>query len=174
METEEFKSLVLPFKDKLFRLADTMLDNRPESEDVIQDVYLKLWNMRAELSKYNSVEAFAVTVTKNLCIDKLRSYRSKNQNEDGLEQIKIPSEINNPEYTFELKESLQQVHEIIRTLPKQQSVVLHLRDIEQYSYDEIEGMTGLSRNNIRVTLSRARKKMREKYLEKYHYEKRED
>jgi RNA polymerase sigma-70 factor (ECF subfamily) len=174
METEEFKSLVLPFKNKLFRLADTLLNNRTESEDVIQDVYLKLWNMRAELSKYNNVEAFAVTVTKNLCIDKLRSYRRKNKNEGGLEQVTIRSETNDPEYSFELKESLQQVHEIIRTLPKQQSVVLHLRDIEQYSYDEIEEMTDLSRNNIRVTLSRARKKVREKYLEKYYYEKRED
>jgi RNA polymerase sigma-70 factor (ECF subfamily) len=174
METEEFKSLVLSFKDRLFRLAEALLDNRPESEDVVQDVYLKLWNMREELSKYNSVEAFAVTVTKNLCIDKLRSYRRKNKNEDGLEQVTIRSETNDPEHSFELKESLQQVHEIIRTLPKQQSVVLHLRDIEQYSYDEIEKMTDLSRNNIRVTLSRARKKVREKYLEKYHYENRKD
>lgn len=171
MTKEEFKTQVLPVNGKLFRLAATLLNSRSEAEDAVQDVYLKLWNMRQQLTEYNSVEALAVTMTKNLCIDRLRSYRSRNQNDGGLEQIIMHStDSYNPERQAELNESLQQVHAIISQLPEQQRLVVHLRDIEQYSYDEIEAMTGLTRNNIRVTLSRARKNVREAYLKKQNYD----
>jgi RNA polymerase sigma-70 factor (ECF subfamily) len=172
MTEKEFKAHLLPMQSKLFRLAVTMVGSRAEAEDLVQDVYLKLWNMRSELSEYKSVEALAVTMTKNLCIDKLRSYRSRNRNEGRLEQVSIPSETNDPERSFELKESLQQVQEIMQRLPDKQRYILHLREVEQYSYDEIGEITGLTRNNIRVTLSRARKRVRKEYLKRQNYDNR--
>lgn len=171
MTKEEFKARVLPVKGKLFRLAVTMLNGRQEAEDTIQDAYLKLWNMRERLSEYNSIEALAVTVTKNLCLDKLKSYRNRKQNDGGLEYMQLASTgQNNPAETIELNESLRHVHEIIGQLPDQQRLVIHLRDIEQYSYEEIAEMTGLKVNNIRVALSRARKNVREEYQKKQNYE----
>jgi len=173
MTKEEFKTRVLPVKGKLFRLAVTMLSSRQEAEDTIQDAYLKLWNMRERLSEYSSIEALAVTVTKNLCFDKLRSYRNRKQNNGGLEHMQLVSAgQKNPAETVELDESLQHVHEIIGQLPDQQRLVIHLRDIEQYSYEEIAEMTGLKVNNIRVALSRARKSVREEYQKKQNYEQR--
>lgn len=171
MTKEEFKTQVLPVKGKLFRLAVTMLGGRQEAEDTIQDAYLKLWNMRDRLSDYSSIEALAVTVTKNLCIDKLRSYRSRKQNSGGLEHMQLASAgQKDPAETLALNESLQQVHEIIGQLPDQQRLVIHLRDIEQHSYEEIAEMTGLKVNNIRVALSRARKNVRKQYQKKQNYE----
>lgn len=171
MTKEEFKTRVLPVKGKLFRLAVTMLSSRHEAEDTIQDAYLKLWNMRERLSEYSSVEALAVTITKNLCLDKLRSYRNRKQNAGGLEHMQLVSaEQNDPAKTLELNESLQEVHELIAGLPDQQRLVIHLRDIEQHSYEEIAKMTGLKVNNIRVALSRARKSVREEYIRKQNYE----
>src|SRR5680860_131729 len=165
MTKEDFKTCVLPVQPRLLRLAVTLLKNRAEAEDTVQDVCLKLWNIRVKLHEYNSLEAFAITITKNLCIDKLRSYRNRKQNEDGLENITISANRrHDPARALELNESLQQVHNIISQLPEQQRLILHLRDIEQYSYDEMEEMTGLTRNNIRVTLSRARKEVHKTYL----------
>jgi RNA polymerase sigma-70 factor (ECF subfamily) len=164
MTKEEFKTCVLPVKEKLLRLAITLLSSRAEAEDTVQDAYVKLWNMRQKLAEYNSVEALAVTITKNLCIDKLRSYRSRKQNEGGLETLTMTAERqHDPALRLEMSESLQHIHRIISRLPDQQRTMLHLRDIEQHSYDEIESITGLKRNNIRVTLSRARKEVRRKY-----------
>jgi RNA polymerase sigma-70 factor (ECF subfamily) len=171
MTKEEFKTRVLPFKGKLFRLAVTMLNNRQEAEDIIQDVYLKLWNMREELSRYDSIEALAVTMTKNLCLDKLRSYRNRKQNDSGLEHMKLSTTGRpDPAETVELNQSMQYVHEIIRELPDQQRMIIHLRDIEQHTYEEIAEVTGLKINNIRVALSRARKSVRKEYLKKENYE----
>lgn len=175
MTKEEFKTYVLPTKAKLFRLAVTMLNSRQEAEDTIQDAYLKLWNMREKLPQYNSIEALAVTVTKNLCLDKLRSYRHRKQNDGGLEQITIFDKGRpDPAEATELNESMQCIHEIIQQLPDQQRLIIHLRDIEQHSYKEIARMSGLTMNNIRVTLSRARKKVRQEYLKKQNYEHRKD
>ena len=165
MRKEEFKTHLLPVKGKIYRLALTMLSSRTEAEDTVQDVYVKLWNMRQTLAEYKSIEALAVTITKNLCIDKLRSYRSRNQNDGGLEVMTLAgSERYNPEQQAELNESMERVQSIINRLPDQQRMVLHLRDIEQYTYDEIEKMADMKRNNIRVMLSRARKTVRNKYF----------
>lgn len=170
MKPNEFKSQLLPVKGKLYRLALTLLNSGPEAEDTVQDVFLKLWNMRAELSQYNSIEALAVTMTKNMCIDKLRSYRQRHQNDGGLDSVSLNSDGHHtPDRVLETSEQLQQVQHIVSQLPEQQRLVLHLRDFEQYNYDEIEEMTELSRNNIRVTLSRARKYVREQYLKREEY-----
>ncbi|HEX6983167.1 MAG TPA: RNA polymerase sigma factor [Balneolaceae bacterium] len=171
MTKKEFKICVLPTQGKLFRLAVTMLNSREEAEDTVQDVYLKLWNMREKLLDYSSIEALAVTITKNLCLDKLRSYRNRNQNDGGLELVKMEASPRvNPGQKAELNESVRYVHEIIQDLPERQRMIIHLRDVEQHSYEEIAVMTGLEINNIRVALSRARKEVRRKCLIKQNYE----
>lgn len=169
MTKEQFKTTVMPSKGKLFRIAVSLLSNRQEAEDTLQDVYLKLWNMREKLQEYNSVEALAVTMTKNLCLDKLRSYRHRKQDDTEVENMHVKAGIPDPELQMELSESSISIHRLVQQLPEQQQLVMHLRDIEHYSYDEIETMTGLSRNSIRVNLSRARKKVRQQYLKQQNY-----
>lgn len=174
MTKEQFKTTVMPSKGKLFRIAVSLLSNRHEAEDTLQDVYLKLWNMREKLPEYNSVEALAVTMTKNLCLDKLRSYRHRKQDDTEVENMHVKAGILDPELQMELSESSISIHRLVQQLPEQQQLVMHLRDIEHYSYDEIETMTGLSRNSIRANLSRARKKVRQQYLKQQNYENRKN
>lgn len=174
MTKEEFKTLVLPSGGKLFRLALSLLSDRQEAEDIVQDTFVKLWNMREELYRYDSVEALAVTIMKNLCLDRLRSYRHRKKDRSGVEQFRVKSDLADPEKNAELTESTQTIHGFVQMLPEQQRLVIHLRDIEQYSYEEIEEMTGLTRNNIRVQLSRARKQVREAYLKYQNYEHRKN
>lgn len=174
MTKESFKSLVLPSKDKLFRIAFSLLGNRQEAEDTLQDAYLKLWNMRNRLPEYKSVEALAVTVTKNLCLDKLRSYRHRNLNSDEVESLSVTASEPDPGRKAELNDSLKTLLEIFELLSDQQKLIIHLRDVEQYQYEEIAEITGLSVNNIRVHLSRARSKVREEYLKRQDYENREN
>lgn len=174
MTKQEFKNLVLPSRDKLFRVAFTLLGNRQEAEDTLQDVFLKLWNMRNRLSEYNSVEALGVTMTKNLCLDKLRSYKNRKQNDEEVETMTLHAGNPDPAQETELNESLKTIHTIFETLPEQQKLIIHLRDVEHYEYEEISDMTGLTVNTIRVNLSRARKTVREEYLKYQNYEHRKN
>lgn len=174
MTKQEFKNLVLPSRDKFFRMALTLLGNRQEAEDTLQDAFLKLWNMRNRLSEYNSVEALGMTMTKNLCLDKLRSYKHRKQNDEEVETLTLHSGSPDPAEETELSESLKTIHTIFETLPEQQKLIIHLRDVEHYEYEEISDMTGLTVNNIRVNLSRARKTVREEYLKHQNYEHRKN
>jgi len=70
--------LVTPFKDKAFRIAKRLLVSTEEAEDATQDIMVKLWNKREDLKAYSSVEALAMTMTKNHCLDQLKAKRSSN------------------------------------------------------------------------------------------------
>ncbi|GAB5524190.1 MAG: sigma-70 family RNA polymerase sigma factor [Roseivirga sp.] len=168
MELQEFKTKVLPVKDRLYRIALNMLRSVHEAEDTLQDVMVKLWDKRAQLDAYRSVEALAVTITKNHCLDKLKSKKHKNQLD--VQEMELDSGFASPYRKVELSDSMRVMHNAFQSLPVQQRLLISLRDVEGYSYEEIAEQTGLEVNNIRVGLSRARKKARELYLKIENYE----
>lgn len=174
MTKTEFQNMVLPSGDKLYRVALSLLRDRQDAEDALQEVYLKLWRMKEKLRTYNSVEALAVTMIKNLCLDRLRSYRHRKQDGRELETMSLASATRSPERSAEISESMETIHRLVGALPERQRMILHLRDIEHYEYEEIAEMTGLTVNNIRVTLSRARKSVREAWQKHQNYEHRKD
>lgn len=167
MTLETFKIEVLPLKNKLYRLAKRLLGNMQEAEDVVQEVFLRLWARKDRLEELKSIEAFAMTITKNLSLDKLKSkgYRLDDLTERNEEIMNIT-----PYKSLELNDSYKKVLKIIDTLPEQQRLIIHMRDIEEYDFDEIADIMKLSVNTIRVNLSRARKKVRETLVKTYDYE----
>ena len=78
MKQSEFLNVVMPFKDKLFRLAKRLLVSREEAEDATQEILMKLWSKNESIGKYNNIEAFAMTMTKNFCLDRLKSKQAGN------------------------------------------------------------------------------------------------
>ncbi|WP_192822875.1 RNA polymerase sigma factor [Rufibacter sp. LB8] len=162
MDLEEFKTKVLPAKQKLYRMALFLLQNKEEAEDALQDVFLKLWTNKHKLHAYASIEAFAMTVTKNLCLDRLKS--RKNKHLVDVTDLEMGNGEITPYQRSEQTDQVRHVQELLKKLPEQQRMVLHLRDVEGYSYEEIEQVTGLPVNALRVNLSRARKSVREGLL----------
>lgn len=167
MTVETFKIEVLPLKNKLYRFANRLVNNVPEAEDVVQEVFIRLWARRDKLNEYRSIEAFAMTITKNLCLDKLKS---KKRNTSELTEKNEQMSEATPYQKVELSDSFLKVKEIMEKLPDQQKMIMHLRDIEGYEYEEIEDILNLSVNTIRVNLSRARKKVKETLIKTYSYE----
>ena len=166
MTQNEFVHLTNVFKDKLFRLAKRLLVSTEEAEDATQEVILKLWHKKDNLSQYNSVEAFAMTMTKNYCLDQLKSKRAQNlkivhnnftDTEAGLQQ------------KLEDQDSLNWVEKIIAKLPQQQQLIIQMRDIEQYEFEEMAKILEMNETAIRVALSRARKTIREFMLKTHRY-----
>jgi RNA polymerase sigma-70 factor (ECF subfamily) len=168
MDLQMFKQKVLPVKDKLFRLAKTMLRHHEEAEDALQEVFLKLWTNQHKLAACTSVEAFAMTVTKNLCLDKLKAKTPRHLAD--ITEMELDSGDTTPYQSFEFRNSAEIMRRLVDQLPEQQRLILHLRDVEGYSFDEIEQITQLPLNTIRVTLSRARKLVRDRYLKIEKYE----
>ena len=120
MTLETFKIEVLPVKNKLYRFALRMLGNRDEAEDVVQDTLMRLWIKRTKLSSYRSIEAFAMIITKNLCLDMLRS--RKRIMVDLVDEHTIDS--NSPYKLTELTDTMNRVYEEIDKLPEQQKMIM--------------------------------------------------
>ena len=166
MTQTEFLNLVMPFKDKVFRLAKRLLVSTEEAEDATQEILLKLWRNKNKIEGYKSVEAFSMTMTKNFCFDKLKSKQAQNLKivhsnyEDGNISLQKQLEVN---------DSVNWVAKIIETLPKQQKMIIQLRDIEEYDFDEIAKILDMNNTAVRVALSRARKTIREKLTNTHNY-----
>jgi RNA polymerase sigma factor (sigma-70 family) len=159
MNQNDFVLLINPFKDKLFRLAKRLLVSTEEAEDATQEILVKLWS-------YNSVEALAMTMTKNYCLDQLKSKRAGN-----LKIVHSNFTDNQPRLDKQLEDndSLKWVEKIINQLPEQQRLIIQLRDIEQCEFSEIAKITEMNETAVRVALSRARKTIREYMLKTHSY-----
>jgi RNA polymerase sigma-70 factor (ECF subfamily) len=165
MKQNDFVATVLPFKDKLYRLAKRILVSSDEAEDAVQEVYLKLWKGKQRMENYKSIEAFAMTMTKNYCLDRLKSKQASNlkivhsnyKNDENLDR------------QIDVKDGVSLVFKIMETLPEKQRIILQLRDVEAFEYSEISKMLEINETAIRVALSRARKTVRQQLIKKHKY-----
>jgi RNA polymerase sigma factor (sigma-70 family) len=166
MNQAEFIKAISPFKDKVFRLSRRLLVSVEEAEDATQEVLVKLWNNRAKLETYSSVEALAMTMTKNYCLDRLKSKQASQMrivhsnytdNQAGLQK------------QAEDRDSWEWVEKIMKTLPEQQRLIVQLRDVEQYEFEEIAKILDMNETAVRVALSRARKTLRDEMTKKHSY-----
>ena len=78
MDQQKFINLITPFKDKMYRLAKRLLVSDDEAQDATQEILMRLWIKRSKIKEYRSPEAFAMTMTKNYCYDKLKAKHSSN------------------------------------------------------------------------------------------------
>jgi len=158
MNQIEFLQLTSPLKDKVFRLAKRLLISTEEAEDATQEVLVKLWKKNESLLGFNSIEAFATTITKNYCLDQLKFKKIRN--------IKIVDDNfidNRPGLVKKLEDSdsLDWVEKIVNQLPQQQRLIIQILDIEQYEFEQITEIMQMNETTIRVALSRARETIRE-------------
>lgn len=167
MLIEDFKQMVLPFQHKLYRFALRLLGTDAEAEDVVQEVFIKAWDRREQLPEYTNVEAWCMRVTKNLSLDVLKSKHRKfrlNRTEQDVQSAAV-----RPDKQAELNDAYSHVHSIIETLPEKQKLIIQLRDIEGYSYQEIAEMLEINLNQVKVNLFRARDKVRKQLIKAESY-----
>lgn len=163
MTKEEFQKQVIPMGDKMYRIAFRLLGDSESARDVMQELFLKLWEMRGELYKMTNLDAFACTVLKNKCLDKLRRQR------DTVDADILNTVGNNPEAAFDLGEGVAEIRKLMQLLPDKQRIIMQMRDIECCSFEEIAAFVDTSANNVRVQLCLARKWVKEELMKIYNY-----
>jgi RNA polymerase sigma factor (sigma-70 family) len=163
MTRNVFNDIIEKNNRKLFVIAYRILKNRQESEDVVQEVFLKMWQMKEKLDEYNDVTALAVTMTKNSCIDLLRKWTNISIEKNGSETLKEDPSLN-PYEKLVRTEERDIISGIIDDLPDLWRDLVQMREINELSYQEIASRTGMNINNLRVALSRARQMIRDKYI----------
>lgn len=162
MKEQEFVEVVSSFKDKAFRLARRLLVTKELAEDAVQELYIKLWERKKELSKIVNMEAFAMRITKNYCLDLLKS---KSANNISLQQIFYEPSHDHLQKSLEADDNVTSIQKAMNSLSEKERLVLQLRDIEGYDFEAIADILGGTPATVRVRLSRARKALKEKILQ---------
>lgn len=163
MNLEAFETRVLPAKNKLYRFALRFLGNEEEAKDVVQEVLIRVWNGREQMNEIQNWEAWCMRITRNLSLDRIRSMNRK-QTQPMEEAFHVLHQDLTPHEKTEQHESMQRINVLIASLPEKQRQVIHLRDVEGYTYNEICEMLELDMNQVKVSLFRARNAVREKLV----------
>jgi RNA polymerase sigma-70 factor (ECF subfamily) len=160
MQQEEFKRTVVPLRGALLAVSRKILGEGGEAEDAVQETLLKMWSMRGQLDQVDNMAGFAMRITRNNCLNRLRARRRTT----GKTVDDTPTDTATPYRRLELRDSLDHTLRIIDTLPTVQQAVLRMRHIDGLEVDEIAELTGATAESVRVNLSRARRRVKERWL----------
>lgn len=160
MQDSDFNQFISQINDKLFRMSKRLLVSREEAEDATQEVICKLWYRRSELLHMGNMEAYALKMVKNYCLDQLKSKHTARTSLD----CDVADRDAGIEKHLEYREIWQQVENIILSLPEQQRIIFQLRDVEEFDFEVIADIMDMSEVAVRVTLSRARKSIRKQLI----------
>ncbi len=160
---KQFLDQIQVIRDRVFRVAKRILISKEEAEDATQEVILKLWNMEESKRKsFNNLEAYTITMAKNHCLDRIKSKQAQvlSLNEQFQSQPS-PSLLKQ----IEVSNEMEWVVKLINQLPERERMILQLREIEQYEFDQIASLMEIPEGTVRVYLSRIRKKIKKQFIE---------
>ncbi|MBR1548429.1 MAG: RNA polymerase sigma factor [Prevotella sp.] len=162
-----FHTDVLPLKNELFRMALRITQNSADAEDVVQDTMLRVWKRRDEWDGIESMEAFCLTICRNTALDRLRRMENHAQSLDAT--VVEPADYShsaNPEDMAVQGDRIALVRRLIGMLPEKQRSCMQLRDMEGKSYRDIATILGITEEQVKVNIFRARKAVKERFLKK--------
>ncbi len=161
--TRSFQTDVLPLKNVLFRLALRITMNRADAEDVVQETMIRVWNRRDEWEQIESMEAFCLTICRNLSLDKLRRMDNHAETLSASHDPQDNSYGANPEEQIVQRDRVMMVRRLIEQLPEKQRSCVQLRDIEGKSYKDIATIMNISEEQVKVNIFRARQTIKEQF-----------
>lgn len=149
-----FTELILPIKNSLFRYGYSFLKDRQKAEDIVQETMLRLWNNREKWQELHSPEGYGLGIVRHLCLDELRKKKLSFQKLETVEPYY--SNENSPFDEISRKELVGLLQKAVDLLPTKQQMCFHLRETEGKSYDEIAGILGISMEQVKINIYRAR------------------
>lgn len=160
---EQFLDQLQGIRDRVFRVTKRMLISKEEAEDATQEVILKLWNMEEDKRKsFNNLEAYSITMAKNYCLDRIKSKQAQVLSLNDQFQAQATHSL---QKQIEVSNEMEWVVKLIDQLPERERMILQLREIEQYDFDQIASLMEIPEGTVRVYLSRIRKKIKKQFIE---------
>jgi RNA polymerase sigma-70 factor (ECF subfamily) len=163
VKTISFQSDILPLKNELYRMALRITMNAADAEDVVQETMMKVWNRRDQWNQIESIEAFCLTICRNVSLDKVRRMDNQTQSLDAAYDPKDQGVASNPEEQAIQSDRVRLVRQMINLLPEKQRSCMQLRDMEGKSYKDIATVLDITEEQVKVNIFRARQTIREKF-----------
>lgn len=169
MQQWVFEQQVLTRRDKMFRFALRLIGNPEDARDIVQDAFLKIWNQQKQPHEVENMEAWCMRIVKNLCLDSLKAGKVRKEAIKSIQRNQSIEYTVNPYQQAEKEDTMKRIKQLIDELPEKFRMIVHLRDIEEFSYKEIMEIMELSMDEVKVNLFRARKMLKDKLIKNHEY-----
>lgn len=169
MKQISFRDDILPLKDLLYRLALRITRGSSEAEDIVQETMIKVWNKRDHWQEIESIEAFSLTICRNLSLDWLRHRGLIDATSDDDASVLPDNRSLNPLDRAQQTDSIRLVRSIVDALPEKQRSCVQLRDFEGKSYKEISTVLGISEDQVKINIFRARQTIKQQFTKLNNY-----
>lgn len=155
-----FRELFNRYADNIYGVAMAYIKLPAVAEELVQDVFVKIWLNRQKLSEVQRFNDYLFIVARNYILNYLRKHKRDQQFRQQLLHHFSDQAIT-PENEFLLKESTQLINQAVAALPPQQQLVYQLRRKQDLSLDEIAAQLNISRNTARNHLNQALKQIKQ-------------
>ena len=159
-----FKQLFTAYCKPLVYFTRRLVNDLEAAENIVQDIFLWVWQNREKLNPSQNIKSFLFTSAKNRGLNYIRHENVKHQNEDELKLL--TQQINNPEEEIFYSELSRTYHEAIERLPNKCRQIFSMNRFEQLSYKEIADELNISIKTVETQMSRALKFLR-KHLARF-------
>lgn len=161
MKTEtEYIEFVSALHDTVYRLARSIIGDDVEAEDVVQDLFERVWRARDAVLESDYPRAYVCRMARNLAIDRQRA----KQRAQSFSLSERSAGVSDGEGYINTKDMATLTIRLIEQLPERQRLTIHMRDVEGYEIEEIAHILESDEASVRVNLSRARKSVREQLI----------
>jgi RNA polymerase sigma factor (sigma-70 family) len=162
MSRSLFDSKIMPLTDKMYRYAYSILKEKESAHDVVQECLVKIWKNRMKLKQIKNTDAWVMRITRNQCYDWVKVNRYHLQSDrDILRDDLTLQESGATDAALLTKDRMAWLAQVIDSLPEKQKEIYHLREVEEMTYQDIAEVLSLSLSEVKVTIHRTRKLIRE-------------
>jgi len=155
----EFLMFINQYRDKLIHCAFYRLGDFDEAEDIVQDVFVKIYSQNI-FPKLENPEYYLYKMTMNACLDFMRKQKSKLQMYQYFEAKNEHSLENDAVKKMNMKEEFLRINHILKIVPEEQAEVVRFRIIDELSFKEIAQITDKPESTIKSRFQYAIKKIR--------------
>ena len=159
MTDGEFKNILLPCYRRMYAAAYSILRNSDDASDAVQDVISTLWQQHKDLPIPDNPMAFCCRAARNNCIDRMRSNAKRYF--DNIDNVNMMASDSLSDSDISFQSTRSRIAELLSIFKEKHRKILVLNIFSQLSNAEISKIMGESEENVRVILSRGRKKMKE-------------
>lgn len=156
MNNDEFKAKIQPHYRLMYRVAVSVLRNDDVAADAVHDAVLKLFEKRNQLEYISNIKQYCLSVVRNICLNIIRDRKVY----IDINELKDIESNENAHNIIEYSDISNSITRVLERLPYDQKMVFQLSAFGGFSNAEIANMLGITQGNVRVILSRVRKKIK--------------
>jgi RNA polymerase sigma-70 factor (ECF subfamily) len=162
MTQTDFNTTYLAMRNRIYRLAVSITGSSAEAEDIVQDLYEKLWSRRLPMAGYRNPEAYILTAARNMSLDRIRRRRPT---------VEVSPDVvsSGSDRGEDVKDLANIVARLVDALPEKQRTVMHLRDVECMEIEQIAKVMNIRDTAVRMSLSRARSTVKQQMIKIMNY-----